>query len=415
MHYYYVTATALRLAVDSIRVHKLRSFLTLLGIIIGVASVVVVGAAIEGLGLFAETSTAQAFGTDSYLIAQVASVGQLDRRERAAKLRRNKRIRREDLEYLRQVTGEAVVYSPYRQRPDDVKRGGETYEGAMVLGVAHSLAEIRDLGLAEGRFFTETEERTGQRVAVIGNELREKLFVGSSPLGGTVRLRGLDFRVIGYQEKLGSMGPRSQDNSLYIPDSVFERLYGKDKSMAIFGGARPGTGLTMAAALDLSRAALRSRFKTPPGEEDNFDFLTPDAIRGFVDSILGVIRAVVVPVTLISLVVGGIVIMNIMLVSVTERTREIGIRKAIGARRGDIMLQFLIEAVLLALLGGAIGLTLGAALSEGLAVAFDLSLRVTLPYVALALIVSSAVGIISGWYPAARASKLDPVEALRNE
>jgi putative ABC transport system permease protein len=161
--------------------------------------------------------------------------------------------------------------------------------------------------------------------------------------------------------------------------------------------------------------ALRTRFHARPGQEDNFDTLTPDAIRGFIDQLLSMVAAVVVPVTCISLVVGGIVIMNIMLVSVTERTREIGIRKAVGGRRSDIMLQILIEAVVLATLGGACGVGLGAVATMLLGRIFDLSLHITLGYVALSLAVSSIVGIASGWYPAARAAKMDPVVALRAE
>ena len=414
-HYRYVAGTALRLAVDSLRSHKLRSFLTLLGVILGVSSVVVVGAAIEGLGVYAEESTAKVFGTDSYLISQVAEVGRLDRKELAEKLRRNKRIRKEDLDYLRLATGGQVVYSPYRQRPDDVKHGNTTYEGAVILGVSYSLPEIREVAVEEGRFFTEMEERSSQRVAVIGQDVSEALFSGASALGAVVKIRGLDFQVIGVQEKLGAMGGQSQDNSVYVPFPVFTRLYSKAETLSIFGRARPGSGLTLDGALDLTRAALRSRFRTRPGEDDNFGSLTPEAIRGFVDNVLSLIRVVVVPVTMISLVVGGIVIMNIMLVSVTERTREIGIRKSLGARRGDIMLQFLIEATLLAAVGGMIGLMAGALLVAVLSAVLDLALRITAPYVALALVVSSAVGIVSGWYPALRASKLDPVAALRAE
>lgn len=408
-------ATTIWLAVDSILAHKLRSVLTLLGIIIGVASVVVVGAAIDGLGVYAEESTAKAFGTESFMVAQLAAVGRLTRTERAEKLRYNKRIRRDDLEYLRFTTGDDIIYSPYRQRFDDVRRGNLTFEGAAILGVAAEMAEIRDVGILDGRFFTPQEERNRRFLAIIGQEIVEILFPGLSPLGQIVKIQGLDFQVIGVLEKLGNAGQRSLDNQIYIPYTAFVRLYGEGSSLAIFCRARPESGLTLDAALDVTRAALRSRFRTPPGAPDNFDTLTPDSIRSFVDSILGLIQAVVVPVTLISLVVGGIVIMNIMLVSVTERTREIGIRKSLGARQSDIMLQFLIEAVLLAMAGGAIGLGLGAAGAKVLSVALETALPVTLPYVVLALVVSSLAGILSGWYPARKAARLDPIAALRAE
>jgi putative ABC transport system permease protein len=405
--------TAFFLALDSIRAHKLRSFLTLLGVIIGVSSVVLVGSAIDGLGKYAEESTAKAFGTDSYLIAQIASAGRMTRKEMAEKLRVNKRPRQEDVDYLRETTGESVLYTPYRNRPEDVKVNDATYEGAIIIGVSSTLPEIRDVTLTDGRFFTEEEERRKQSVAVIGDEIRTSLFPSVSPLGRTIKVRGHEFVVLGIQEKLGSAFGRSQDNSVYIPSSVFSQMYGIGTGLAIFGRARPGSNLKLEDGLDLTRMALRTRFKAKPGKPDNFDTLTPDSIRSFVDSILGLIAAVVVPVTLISLVVGGIVIMNIMLVSVTERTREIGVRKALGAKRSDIMMQFLIEASVMSAVGGLFGIAFGALLTFIMSHAFELTLQITAPYVILSLLVSTTVGVVSGWYPASRAAKLDPIEALR--
>jgi putative ABC transport system permease protein len=183
--------------------------------------------------------------------------------------------------------------------------------------------------------------------------------------------------------------------------------------MVLFARARPETGLALDEALELSRVALRSRFKARPGLPDNFDTITPDTVREFIGRILALIGAVVVPITAISLVVGGIVIMNIMLVSVTERTREIGVRKSLGARKSDLMLQFLLESLMMSAIGGAIGLAGGALLARiGSAIA-GVDLRVTLPYVFLSLFVSTVVGVLSGWYPASRAARMDPVEALR--
>jgi putative ABC transport system permease protein len=308
------------------------------------------------------------------------------------------------------------MYSPYRNNEADTKREGVTLEETSILGVSADMAEIRDIAVVDGRFFTPPEEMSGSAVAVIGDDLKTTLFAGSdSPVGLTFKIQNIDFTVVGVVEKLGSSFGRSQDNSAYIPITAYNRLFGPGTSLAIFARPRKESGLTMMESLDLTRVALRNRFHEKPGEEDRFDFITPDAIRGFIDSLLAVVAAVVVPVTLISLVVGGIVIMNIMLVSVTERTREIGIRKALGARRFDIMLQILIEAVIMSFAGGAIGVGLGALTTIGLTVAFGITLRVTPFYVLLSVLVSATVGIVSGWYPALKASKLDPIVALRAE
>ena len=410
----YDFVNALKLAWDSIRAHKLRSFLTLLGIIIGVASVIIVGSAISGLSTYAEQSTAKAFGSDSYLVAQIA--GARSRKEFLDKMKKNKQISLEDDRYLQSINSENTIYSPYRQQTVDIKREGLICDESSLLGVSASLADIRDIGIVDGRFFTDQEERTRMAVAVIGDETKSILFPGiSSPLGKSVKINGVDFVVVGVQEKLGSAFGRSQDKSAYIPITVFDRLYGKSQSLAVFGRPKPGSGLTLEQSLDLTRSALRSRFHAKPGKPDNFDTLTPDAIRGFIDTLLNLVAAVVIPVTCISLVVGGIVIMNIMLVSVTERTREIGIRKALGAKRSDVMLQILSESVVMAFMGGALGVTLGAVFTELISKLFEVSLRITWPYVLLSLFVSSSVGILSGWYPALRAAKLDPITALRSE
>jgi putative ABC transport system permease protein len=404
------------LAMDSIRAHKLRSFLTLLGVIIGVASVIMVGAAIAGLGVYADESTAKAFGSESFLVAQIAATGRLSRREYFDKVKRNKPIRTEDYRFLEAVNGDSVLYSPYRNHVSDVKRENLICEDTTMLGVAADMASIRDIGVVDGRFFTDQEEHSRAFVAVIGDTVRTTLFPGdASPLNQIVRIEGIEFTVIGVQERLGSAFGRDQDKSIYIPITAFNRMYGPGTGFALFGRPKPASGLTLNGALDETRVALRTRFHARPGQEDNFDTLTPDAIRGFIDQLLSMVAAVVVPVTCISLVVGGIVIMNIMLVSVTERTREIGIRKAVGGRRSDIMLQILIEAVVLATMGGACGVGLGALATMALGRVFDLSLHITLDYVMLSLAVSSIVGIASGWYPAARAAKLDPVVALRAE
>jgi putative ABC transport system permease protein len=410
----YEIRSAIGLAWDSIRSHKLRSFLTLLGVIIGVASVILVGSAIDGLGIYAQESTAKAFGSESYFIGQVVTAN--SKNEYFSKMRRNKPIRMAEDRYLQSVNGDNTLYSPYRQTTIDTKRESLTSEDTVILGVSSAMADIRDINVVSGRFFTTTEEENASFVAVIGDDLKNNLFPdGSSPLGRTFKIQGLEFIVIGITERLGSAFGRSQDNSAYIPVTAFNRLFGPGQSIAIFGRPKKDSGYTMQQSLDLTRVALRTRFHQAPGDADRFDFLTPDAIRGFIDSLLSMVAAVVVPVTMISLVVGGIVIMNIMLVSVTERTREIGIRKALGARQFDIMMQILIESVIMAGAGGAIGVLIGAVLTTGLTAALGVTLRVPPFYVFLSVCVSGAVGVVSGWYPASKAAKLDPIVALRSE
>jgi putative ABC transport system permease protein len=410
----YDLVNAFGLAWSSIRAHKLRSFLTLLGIIIGVASVILVGSAIDGLSVYAEQSTRKAFGSESFMVAQVVTAN--SRREFFEKMRFNKPLQLSDERYLRSANDDSTLYSAYRNRSADTKREGLICEETSILGTGAALAVIRDIGLSEGRFFTEQEEMSRSYVTVIGDETRTTLFPdGSSPLGKTIKINGIEFIVIGVQEKLGSAFGNSQDKCAFIPVTAFNRLFGPGNGIPVFGRPRPGTGLTMQQSLDITRVALRNRFHERPGQADKFDVLTPDAIRGFIDSLLGMVTVIVVPVTCISLVVGGIVIMNIMLVSVTERTREIGIRKALGARRSDVMMQVLMESVVMSSMGGALGVLLGAVLTGIMARAFGLGLKITLPYVLLSLFVSSAVGMASGWYPASRAAKLDPITALRSE
>ena len=407
--------SALTLAVDSIRAHKLRSFLTLLGVIIGVASVIFVGSAIEGLSVYADQSTAKAFGSESYLVAQALSAHSL--KEYLAKIKHNKVIKMDDYNYLLAVDSDKSLISPDRDKEVDVKRDSYVSELTDINGVSNTIADIRDMVVVDGRFFDDQEEKNRMAVAVIGDETRAHLFPdGSSPVGKTIKISGVDFTVVGVQEKLGSAFGQSQDNVIYIPITAYNRLFGPPTGdMPLFIRARPDSGLTMDQSLDYTRVALRTRFHQKPGEADRFDTLTPEAIRGFIDTILSLVSAIVIPVTSISLVVGGIVIMNIMLVSVTERTREIGVRKALGARQRDVLMQFLIESATMALMGGAIGVLCGVGVAKVITLVIGFPTSVQLWSVLLGLFMATFTGVFFGVYPASKAAKLDPVVALRAE
>src|SRR5215472_7291760 len=228
-------ANAFRLAMDSIRAHKLRSFLTLLGVIIGVASVILVGAAIDGLDVYAKDSTSKAFGAESFIVAQLVGQGRISRTEYFERMKRNKPIRNDDLRFMEAVAGDDVLYSPYRQHTSDVKRENLSCDDTQITGSSADMPIIRDIDLSDGRFFTEAEDRARLNMAVIGETVKDALFPnGVSPLEKVIHIEGIDFTVVGVLEKLGSSFGRDQDKNIYIPNGAFERLYGAGLGFPVF-------------------------------------------------------------------------------------------------------------------------------------------------------------------------------------
>lgn len=401
---------AFGIAVQSIFAHKLRAFLTLIGIIIGVSSVVVVGASISGLNGYVIEQVSKLLGSNHFMIARTATNGQVTEEQWKLMDRRNKRLERKDMNWLEQFCANCEEVGAQMNARQDLKVGTLDLFGTQIMGVTASMGEIEDKTIAEGRFLLPHEVERSMAVCVIGMDVRKKFFEGQDPLGKIIKVRGAPLRIVGVEGARGSMFGQTFDNTLYMPISTFGRIYGRRQSVQLHGLARGAESFQP--AIDEARVALRNRHKLKPNEDDDFGLVNVQEVNQGVDQFTGQIAMVVTPITLISLIVGGIVVMNIMLVSVTERTFEIGLRKAIGAKRREILVQFLIESALLCGIGGVLGLILASGVTSLITATTPVPMKITSTYIALSLIVSTTIGVIAGIYPAMRASKLDPVIAL---
>jgi putative ABC transport system permease protein len=399
------------IAADSVWSHKLRSVLTLLGIIIGVASVVVVGGAIEGLGYYVQDRLVSTFGSNSFIVARLARMN-MSQEEFEKAIRRNKRLYVQDMRAVETRCQDCSAISTSMSRTADIKAGNRTFYDANVRGVTEDTPKIQELVVVEGRFVTALDTGHARQVAIIGDAVRKELFGPVDVLGKQIRIGADAFTVIGVEQENGTFFTQSLDNNVYIPYTSFMKVFAQ-RSLTF--QVKAPSAETLESTKDQVRVVLRSRHKLRPNEDDDFDLLGSDTLQQVVGQFTGAIAAVVTPITLISLLVGGIVVMNIMLVTVTERTAEIGMRKAVGARRRDILLQFLIESSLLASVGGALGLFLAYGIAGIIRGTTPVPMSITFGYIVLSLLASGGIGLISGIYPAHRAAKLDPIVALARE
>ncbi|MBZ5722944.1 MAG: ABC transporter permease [Acidobacteriia bacterium] len=404
---------AIRIALQSLWANKLRSILTLLGVVIGVAAVIAVVTFVNGINGYVAEKIFN-LGADVFIIFKVSpAVTNVDHFLEGQK---RKDLTMDDYRAVREGCTHCAYVGAYaRNNNGHVKYGEESLSDTFVQGMTPAVAITQDVDLESGRMLGETDLENNAPVAVVGTDIVDTLMPGVDPMGKEIRVDGWVYRIIGVGKKKGKTLGQSLDNYVFIPMTSWLKQYGNyDTNMRISAKAE-GTGAVLETAKDEARVVLRSRRHVPPDQPDNFDLETNSSLLSIWSNLTGTFFIAMVGIAAISMVVGGIVIMNIMLVSVTERTREVGIRKAMGARRSDVLLQFLIEAVTLSLLGGVIGVLFGIVVAKGVTLAVGMPSVIKLWAVAAGLTVSASVGIFFGVYPARKAATLDPIAALRFE
>jgi putative ABC transport system permease protein len=400
----------------SVRTHPMRAALAGLAIAAAVATMATVVVVLDGVSRFARASAARAFGSNTFVIAKVAAPGQVSRRELEARLRRNPDIRRPDLRFLERHAGGRARYGATANRRVEVSAGPRRFDGASLVAATASLASIRDLAIDRGRFFSREEAEQAAQVAVVGATIADELFPAVDPVGQTLRIGGRGFRVIGLQQRQGTLAGASLDRNVWIPLRTGERVFGPPATLQILARS-PAPDDDLDAVVEAeghARVSMRARRQLGPGEPDNFDILAPEASRTFVLRLAARVGLAAGPISLMALLAAVVVVTNTILVSVTQRTREIGVRRAIGATRAQVMAEVLAESVLIAVLGGGAGIALVFALVS-VANAFGLALELDAETVARSLAAAGLSGLAAGWYPARRATQVDVVEALRIE
>jgi putative ABC transport system permease protein len=400
---------AVKIALQSLWANKLRSILTLLGVVIGVASVIAVVTLVNGANTYVTTKFSS-YGADVFTVSKMPQI--ITSSEDYQRYQKRKNVLYDDFLYVRDNCKRCVGIGAQQSTRGTIVRGTQSSTDTQIRGYTWQMPSLQNLNIAQGRGFTEADEERAAHVAIIGTDIQDHLFAGINPLGQELRVDGTPYRVIGVSEKQGSTLGQSQDNWVGVPLTAYQRNYGTQKTLTIYVKAG-SAGPILEDAADEVRVLMRSQRHDAPGAPDSFELDTNNTLVGFFSTITNYFGAVAGGIALISLVVGGIVIMNIMLVSVTERTREIGIRKALGARPKDILLQFLIESGTMALVGGAFGVIGGIIIAQVITIVAGFPSTIAFWSVLAGLFMATSTGVFFGVYPASKAARLDPIVALR--
>jgi putative ABC transport system permease protein len=398
------------IALQAIWANKLRSFMTVLGNIVAVTSIVAVVSLIQGMNAMVTDAIVTDIGADSFTIQRRGLVRSEDDEERT---RNNPLLTMDEARAIREFSDRISSVVGQAGRGATISYGTTEMENISIQGVTSEYVNFSNFNAERGRLMSPIEVERSRPVAIIGWDVADRLFGETNPLDKQIRIAGVQFRVVGVSKRRGAVFGNSQDGFAVIPMGAYMRLFGARQSLTLM--VKPTSPEDTQAAMDDATVALRVARRLKPAQPDNFGMFTSDTILGIYAQATNGIFAVLVGIVALSLVVGGIVIMNIMLMVVSERTREIGLRKALGARRADIMSQVLTESITLSTFGGMVGIVLGFIFAMGIAAATPLPAKLELWSIALGVGMTAAVGLFFGAYPASRAAALDPIEALRRE